>query len=33
VRSNVLRERAHAFYRREGYGEIKQQRVFEKSLR
>ena len=32
VRSNVLRERAHAFYRREGYGEIKQQRVFEKRL-
>jgi GNAT superfamily N-acetyltransferase len=32
VRSNVIRERAHAFYRREGYGEIKQQRVFEKSL-
>jgi GNAT superfamily N-acetyltransferase len=32
VRSNVIRERAHGFYRREGYGEIKQQRVFEKSL-
>ena len=32
VRSNVIRERAHAFYRREGYGEIKQQRVFEKEL-
>ncbi|HEY2798537.1 MAG TPA: GNAT family N-acetyltransferase [Thermoanaerobaculia bacterium] len=32
VRSNVVRERAHGFYRREGYGEIKTQRVFEKPL-
>lgn len=32
VRSNVIRERAHAFYRREGYREIKTQSVFEKAL-
>jgi GNAT superfamily N-acetyltransferase len=32
VRSNVVRERAHGFYRREGFGEIKTQRVFEKPL-
>jgi GNAT superfamily N-acetyltransferase len=32
VRSNVVRERAHGFYRREGFGEIKTQRVFEKRL-
>jgi GNAT superfamily N-acetyltransferase len=32
VRSNVVRERAHGFYRREGFGEIKTQRVFEKWL-
>ena len=32
VRSNVIRERAHAFYRRAGFGEIKVQRVFEKPL-
>ncbi len=32
VRSNVVRGRAHDFYRREGYGEIKTQRVFEKHL-
>ncbi|HEY1250993.1 MAG TPA: GNAT family N-acetyltransferase [Thermoanaerobaculia bacterium] len=32
VRSNVIRERAHGFYRREGFGEIKTQRVFEKPL-
>jgi GNAT superfamily N-acetyltransferase len=32
VRSNVVRERAHGFYRREGFGEIKTQRVFEKTL-
>jgi GNAT superfamily N-acetyltransferase len=32
VRSNVVRERAHGFYRREGFGEIKTQRVFEKKL-
>ena len=29
MRSNVVRERAHGFYRREGFGEIKTQRVFE----
>ena len=33
VRSNVLRERAHGFYRREGYTENKRQLVFEKALR
>ena len=33
VRSNVLRERAHGFYRREGYVERKRQVVFEKPLR
>jgi GNAT superfamily N-acetyltransferase len=32
VRSNVIRERAHAFYRRAGFSEIKTQRVFEKLL-
>ena len=32
VRSNVVRERAHAFYVREGYAEIKRQKVFEKRL-
>ena len=32
VRSNVIRERAHAFYRRAGYVQIKTQRVFEKPL-
>ncbi len=32
VRSNVIRERAHAFYRRSGFSEIKTQRVFEKPL-
>jgi len=32
VRSNVLRERAHGFYGRAGYREIKTQRVFEKGL-
>lgn len=32
VRSNVLRDRAHAFYRREGYAEIKRQWVFEKAF-
>jgi GNAT superfamily N-acetyltransferase len=32
VRSNVVRERAHAFYRREGYGKVKVQQVFEKRL-
>jgi GNAT superfamily N-acetyltransferase len=32
VRSNVVRERAHAFYQREGFVLIKTQRVFEKPL-
>jgi GNAT superfamily N-acetyltransferase len=32
VRSNVIRDRAHGFYRREGYAERKRQVVFEKSL-
>lgn len=32
VRSNVIREEAHAFYRRAGFSEIKSQRVFEKAL-
>ena len=32
VRSNVIRERAHAFYRRDGYRPIKQQQVFVKTL-
>ena len=32
VRSNVVRERAHRFYEREGYGRIKTQQVFEKLL-
>jgi GNAT superfamily N-acetyltransferase len=32
VRSNVIRERAHAFYRREGYRDIKKQCVLEKRL-
>jgi GNAT superfamily N-acetyltransferase len=32
VRSNVIRERAHTFYRRAGFSEIKTQRVFEKPL-
>ena len=32
VRSNVVRERAHAFYEREGFVVIKTQRVFEKLL-
>ena len=33
VRSNVIRERAHRFYLREGYAERKRQVVFEKDLR
>ena len=33
VRSNVIRERAHRFYLREGYAERKRQVVFEKALR
>jgi len=32
VRSNVVRERAHAFYERAGYGVVKRQSVFEKRL-
>jgi GNAT superfamily N-acetyltransferase len=32
VRSNVVREGAHAFYVREGFREIKTQKVFEKGL-
>ena len=32
VRSNVLRERAHAFYRREGFGDLKTQVVLEKAI-
>ena len=32
VRSNVLRERAHRFYLREGYVERKRQAVFDKPL-
>ncbi len=33
VRSNVARDRAHRFYRREGYVEQKRQAVFAKRLR
>ena len=32
VRSNVVRERAHRFYLREGYRERKRQVVFDKDL-
>jgi GNAT superfamily N-acetyltransferase len=32
VRSNVLRESAHRFYQREGYGPVKHQAVFLKTL-
>jgi GNAT superfamily N-acetyltransferase len=32
VRSNVMRERAHRFYAREGYAERKRQIVFDKPL-
>ena len=32
VRSNVVRERAHRFYLREGYFEVKRQVVFDKAL-
>ena len=32
VRSNVVRERAHRFYLREGYAELKQQKTFVKKL-
>ena len=33
VRSNVVRDRAHAFYEREGYRKVKVQQVFEKRVR
>ncbi|HEY3521827.1 MAG TPA: GNAT family N-acetyltransferase [Rhodanobacteraceae bacterium] len=33
VRSNVIRERAHRFYLREGYAEKKRQAVFVKNVR
>jgi GNAT superfamily N-acetyltransferase len=33
VRSNVVRERAHAFYQRLGFGLVKTQDVFRKSVR
>ena len=32
VRSNVIRERAHAFYQRLGYQVVKSQRVFRKEI-
>lgn len=32
VRSNVIRERAHAFYEREGFRQVKTQKVLEKDL-
>jgi len=32
VRSSVVRERAHQFYLREGYSELKQQKTFAKTL-
>jgi len=32
VRSNVIRDRAHAFYERQGYTHIKTQKAFRKSL-
>ena len=32
VRSNVVRERAHAFYKRLGYAPLKTQRVFRKTI-
>lgn len=32
VRSNVIRERAHAFYQRLGYEAVKSQRVFRKQI-
>ncbi len=32
VRSNVIRERAHAFYQRHGYGKVKAQFAFQKAL-
>jgi GNAT superfamily N-acetyltransferase len=33
LRSNVIREEAHGFYRRLGYEEVKHQKVFRKLLR
>jgi len=33
VRSNIVRKRAHGFYKRAGYEQFKTQQVFEKSLR
>jgi GNAT superfamily N-acetyltransferase len=33
VRSNMIREEAHAFYHHIGYSTIKQQRVFEKQIK
>ena len=32
LRSNVIRERAHAFYEREGYTVLKKQKAFRKTL-
>jgi GNAT superfamily N-acetyltransferase len=32
VRSNVIRERAHKFYERQGYEHYKSQKAFRKSL-
>ncbi len=32
LRSNVIRERAHAFYEREGYTVLKKQKAFRKAL-
>jgi GNAT superfamily N-acetyltransferase len=32
VRSNAIRERAHAFYLRDGYARVKTSAVFEKTL-
>jgi GNAT superfamily N-acetyltransferase len=32
VRSNAIRERAHAFYLRDGYSRVKTSAVFEKAL-
>jgi hypothetical protein len=32
VRSNAIRERAHAFYLRDGYARVKTSAVFEKAL-
>lgn len=32
VRSSIVRERAHKFYLREGYAEVKQQKTFVKTL-